>query len=126
MGVCQWSGVAIVMASTSFCSRMARKSLSVAGGSPISCLARSANFPRIVVSTSQTCEMRAALRLERREMGIAASIQTDHSKVEAIVGAEDLAVTLCRRSNGQACCAQRQCIEKLTSCNHHFPRGGRL
>ena len=112
----------MVMASTSFCSRILRKSFSVAGASPISCCARSANFLRILLSTSQTCEMRAALpvRLERREMSVGAAIQTDHGKVEAVIRAKDLAIALCRSSHGQSRRAHGKCIEKLTSCNHHF------
>ena len=63
IGACQWSGVAIVMASTFFLlENPAKVSFAVTGASPISCCTLSANFFRILLSTSQTCEMRAALR----------------------------------------------------------------
>ena len=51
----------MVMASTSFCSKILRKSFSAVGASPISRSVASANFFRMLPSTSQTCEMRAAL-----------------------------------------------------------------
>src|SRR5579863_64820 len=54
-------------------------------------------------------------------MGIAAPIKTNYGKVETIIGAEDLGITLCRSSHGQPSRAHRQCIEKLTSCNHDLP-----
>ena len=57
----------MVMASTSFCSRILRKSFSATGASPISCCTLSANFLRILLSTSQTCEMRAELRFAFRD-----------------------------------------------------------
>ena len=59
-------------------------------------------------------------------MSVAAPIQTDNSEVEAIVGAEDLAVTLRRSSNGQARRPDCKCVEKLTSFNHiYIPHSGR-
>src|ERR1035441_6718300 len=67
----------------------------------------------------------ASVRLERREMSIGAPIKTDNSKVEAIIGAEDLAITLCRSFHGQPRRAHCQCIEKLTSRNHHSPQRAR-
>src|SRR5260370_41078870 len=62
----------------------------------------------------------ASVRLEPREMSIAAPIQSDHGKVEPIIGTEDLAIALCRSSRRQPCRAHCKCIEKLTSCNHLF------
>src|ERR1700685_2059117 len=59
IGVCQWSGLAMLMASTFFCSSILRKSFSVAGASPIACLVFAANFWRVLLSTSQTYEMHA-------------------------------------------------------------------
>jgi len=61
IGACQWSGVAIVIASTSFDSRTFLKSLSIWVGSPITLLVLSANRSRIIESTSQTCVIRAFL-----------------------------------------------------------------
>ena len=51
--------MAIVIASMSFIARMLRKSFSVAGASPISFCVAAANFFRMLLSTSHTCEMRA-------------------------------------------------------------------
>ena len=48
-------------------------------------------------------------------MSVPAPIQADHRKVEAIVGTEDLAIALCRSSDGQPRCAHCKSIEKLTS-----------
>ena len=62
----------------------------------------------------------APVRLERGEMSVGAAIQPNHGKVEAIIGTENLAIALCRGSHGQPRRAHRKCIEKLTSCSHHF------
>src|SRR4029077_5434376 len=43
----------------------------------------------------------ASVRLERREMSIAAPIQSDHRKVEPIVGTGDPAIAPCRSSDGK-------------------------
>src|ERR1700722_1220434 len=59
----------------------------------------------------------AQVRFERGEMGVPAPIQPNHSKVEAIIGAEDLAITLCRRSHGQPRCAHCKSIDEFTSRN---------
>ncbi len=59
IGVCQWSGVAMVIASISFSARRLRKSFSVAGASPISVCVAVANFFRMLLSTSHTWEIRA-------------------------------------------------------------------
>ena len=64
----------------------------------------------------------APVRLERREMSVGAPVQADDGKVQAIVGTEDLAIALGRRSHGQARRPNRKRIEKLTSSNHiHRP-----
>src|ERR1700691_3759549 len=60
------------------------------------------------------------IRLERREMGVGAAIKTDNGKVEAVIRTKDLAITICSTCNGYARRAGGKCIEKLTSCNHHF------
>src|SRR6202522_1872953 len=57
-------------------------------------------------------------------MSIAASVQANHCKVKAIVGAHDLAITLCCSSHGQAGRAHCECVEKFASCNHWFLTGG--
>src|SRR5271155_5131638 len=59
IGVCQWSGLAMLIASTSFCARILRKSFSVVGADPISRWVAAANFSRILLSTSHTYEMQA-------------------------------------------------------------------
>jgi hypothetical protein len=53
-------------------------------------------------------------------MSIGASVQTDHRKVETIVGAKDLSIALCRSSGSQSSRADGNCIEKFTSRYHHF------
>src|SRR6202035_147608 len=53
-------------------------------------------------------------------MGIAAPIQADYGKVQAIVGTEDATVTLGRGSQGKSRRSYRKCIEKFTSCHHRF------
>ena len=67
---------------------------------------------------------RAPVCLERREMRVGAPIQADHREVEALVGAQDLAITLCRAAYGQSGRAHCQCVDKFTSCNHDSPRSG--
>src|ERR1700683_3790508 len=63
IGVCQWSGVAMLMASTSFWSRILRKSFSAVGADPIACSVLAANLLRILLSTSHTWVMQAAFSL---------------------------------------------------------------
>ena len=59
-------------------------------------------------------------------MSVGTPVQTDNGKVEAIVGAEDLAIAFCRSSHRQARRSNCKRIEKLTSSNHiHFPHCGR-
>src|SRR5258706_8598213 len=53
-------------------------------------------------------------------MSISTSVQTDNRKVEAIVGAKDLSIALCRSSSSQSTRADGKCIEKLTSRYHHY------
>ena len=50
----------------------------------------------------------APVRLERRQMSVGAPVKTDHSKVQAIVGAENLAIALCRAPHSQARRPNRQ------------------
>ena len=49
---------------------------------------------RMLLSTSQTCAMRAVLLvgLQRGKMGVGAAVEADDGEVEAVVGAHDLAV----------------------------------
>ena len=56
--------------------------------------------------------------LERREMSVGAPVKADDSKVQAIVGTEDLAIAFSRASHGQARRSNRKRIEKLTSSYH--------
>src|ERR1700733_3423668 len=55
-------------------------------------------------STVDIADMRDAggvpIRLERREMCVGAAIETDNGKVEAVIRAKYLAITLCRTCNG--------------------------
>src|SRR5258707_1916264 len=62
----------------------------------------------------------ASVRLERREMRVAAPIKTDNGKVEPIIGTGDTAIALCRSPHRQPRRANCKCIEKFTSCNHLF------
>ena len=60
----------------------------------------------------------APVGLERREMSVGTPVQADHGKVQAIVGAQNLAIALGRASHGQARRSNRKRIEKLTSSYH--------
>src|SRR5664280_3806439 len=51
-------------------------------------------------------------------MSIAAPTQAHDGKVETIVGAENLTVTLCARTDSQTCRSYRERIEKFTPTNH--------
>src|ERR1700758_5270855 len=53
-------------------------------------------------------------------MSVSAAIQTNHSKIEAVVRTENLAIALRRSSHGKPRRTHGKCIEKLTSCNHHL------
>src|SRR5882672_11323844 len=52
-------------------------------------------------------------------MSICTSVQTDNRKVEAIVGAKDLSIALCRSAGSQASRADGKSIEKFTSRYHY-------
>ena len=67
----------------------------------------------------------APVGLERREMSVGAAVQTDDSKVQAIVGTEYLAIAFSRASDRQTRRSNRKGIEKLTSSYHiHVLIGG--
>src|SRR5882672_5681056 len=53
-------------------------------------------------------------------MSIGTSVQTDNRKVEAIVGAKDLSIALCRSSGSQSSRTDGKCIEKFTPRYHHL------
>src|SRR4029077_19819783 len=59
-----------------------------------------------------------SVRLEPREMSVTAPVQSDHRKVESIIGTGDSAIALCRTAHRQPRRAHCKCIEKLSSCNH--------
>ena len=58
------------------------------------------------------------VRLECRKMRIGAPIETDDSKVEAIVRAKDLSIAPCGGSRRHRCRSHRKRIEKLASSSH--------
>src|ERR1700746_2319108 len=62
----------------------------------------------------------ATVCLEGSEMGVAATIKTDHCKVESLIRPKNLAIAFCRCSRGQARRAYSKCIEELSPCNHRF------
>ncbi len=55
--------------------------------------------------------------LESGKMSIGAAMKADHSKVEAIIGAEDLAIALGGRSDRQTRGSYCKGVEKFTSSN---------
>src|ERR1039458_9746163 len=57
--------------------------------------------------------------LERRKMSIGAAIEADNCKVEAIIGAENLAIAFGGRCNRQSSSAGRKGVNKFTS-SYHF------
>src|SRR5207247_9243489 len=63
----------------------------------------------------------ALSRLKQRKMSVPAPIQPDHRKVEPFLAAHNPLRPFRRRSHGQPRRSHRQCIQKLTSCNHRLP-----
>ena len=55
---------------------------------------------------------------ERGKVSIAATVQTNDSKVQAVVGTENLTVTFRGSTHSKASRANGNCIEKLTSREH--------
>ena len=55
--------------------------------------------------------------LESSEVRIGSRVEPDDGKVEAIVGAHDLAVAFGSRTNRQTSGSNSKCVEKLTSSN---------
>ena len=58
------------------------------------------------------------VRLQRRQVRIAAAVEADHGEIKAAVGAENLTIALGIGPDSQPCCPYRKCIEKLTSIDH--------
>ena len=88
MGACQWSGVAMVMASISLSSRSLRKSFSVAGDSPIALRRRRQTFQDVGVHVADMRDARGLfIGLQRGEMRVGAAVEADDGEVEPIVGA---------------------------------------
>ena len=58
------------------------------------------------------------VRLERREVRIAAAVESDHGKVQAPVRAENLAIASGVGADCQPRCSYRKCIDKLTTIDH--------
>src|SRR6202162_5893144 len=56
----------------------------------------------------------AFVGLERGEVGVGAAVETDHSKVEAIIGTEDTGVAFCGGTYGVSCGGGCESIEKFT------------
>ena len=95
IGACQWSGVAIVIASTSFFWRMLRKSLSVAGATHLFLCAVSKLLEDVAVYIADVANRRFLVCLERGKMSVGTPVEPDNGKIQAIVGAENLAIALC-------------------------------
>src|SRR6516162_7860631 len=66
---------------------------------------------------------RIFVRFQRRQVGVAAAIQAYDRKVDALVGADNLGITLRCSLYRQSRCANCQRIEELPSRNHRHSSG---
>src|ERR1035437_4135963 len=56
--------------------------------------------------------------LESGKMSVASPMEADNCKIDAIIGAENLAITFGGRSNRQTCSTYRERVKEFTSSHH--------